>query len=105
MLTTRLSPGRMPHRLAILLRTELWRRHPGIWTSPNSGASERARAELIARDPLLDAIVFSQGRFGVTVSGQPVLLVLDRTQPQRVMRAAGFSRDIVTAKISHDKAL
>ena len=54
-----------------------------VWTSslarsiPASfnPATARITAELAAYDPLLDALAFSRGRIGVTVSGLPPLVV------------------------------
>ena len=38
-------------------------------------ATRRLSAEVAATDPLLDAIAYSRGRFGVSVSGGPALVV------------------------------
>jgi len=54
-----------------------------IWTSTQTRnlpasfdpATARLSATLSAWDPLLDAIVFSRGRIGVSVGGQPALVV------------------------------
>ena len=54
-----------------------------VWTSavmrniPASfnPATMRLSAEVVATDPLLDAIAFSRGRFGVSVSSGPALVV------------------------------
>jgi hypothetical protein len=54
-----------------------------VWTSSQKkslpatydAAAARVRAELPAFDSLLDAIAFSRGRFGVSVTGSPVLVL------------------------------
>jgi hypothetical protein len=64
-----------------------------VWTSAQTRAlrasfnpaTQRLSAELAAYDPLLDAIAFSRGRFGVSVAGQPALVVPAWAEPQRVI--------------------
>ena len=48
-------------------------------------AGARVTATLAATDPLLDAIVFSRGRFGVTVPGSPPLVLPPWAEPARVV--------------------
>ena len=64
-----------------------------VWTSamtrnlPSSfnPATMRLSADVMAADPLLDAIVFSRGRFGVSVGMQPALVLPAWAEPQRVI--------------------
>ena len=64
-----------------------------VWTSSlvrslpasfNPG-NARLSAELAAFDPLLDAIAFSRGRFAVSVSGAPALVLPAWPEPARVV--------------------
>jgi hypothetical protein len=64
-----------------------------VWTSSatrslpanfNPG-SARLTAELAAFDPLLDSIAFSRGRFAVSVSGSPALIVPAWAEVARVV--------------------
>jgi hypothetical protein len=48
-------------------------------------AAMRISADVMATDPLLDAITFSRGRFGVGVSPQPALVLPTWAEPQRVI--------------------
>ena len=48
-------------------------------------AGAKVTATLAATDPLLDAIVFSRGRFGVTVPGSPPLVLPPWAEPARVV--------------------
>jgi hypothetical protein len=65
----------------------------GLWTSAQTRnvpasfnpATARISADVNAYDPLLDAIAFSRGRFGVSVSSQPALVVPAWAEPQRVI--------------------
>jgi hypothetical protein len=52
-----------------------------------SGLGTPAGVELTlpARDPLLDAIAFSRGRFAVAVPGEPTLYVPSWTEISRVI--------------------
>ncbi|MEO8456078.1 MAG: hypothetical protein ABI454_13060 [Sphingomicrobium sp.] len=64
-----------------------------VWTSAQtravpasfSPATQRLSAELAASDALLDAIAFSRGRFGVSVSGAAALVVPAWAESQRVI--------------------
>ena len=64
-----------------------------VWTSAQTRglpasfnpATQRLSAEVAASDPLLDAIAFSRGRFGVSVSGAAALVVPAWAEPQRVI--------------------
>jgi hypothetical protein len=64
-----------------------------LWTSAQTRnvpasfnpATARISADVNAYDPLLDAIAFSRGRFGASVSGQPALIVPSWAEPQRVI--------------------
>jgi hypothetical protein len=48
-------------------------------------ATMRLSADVAASDQLLDAIVFSRGRFGVSVSNQPPLVLPSWAEPQKVI--------------------
>jgi hypothetical protein len=64
-----------------------------VWTSAASRnllasfnpATMRLSADVAATDPLLDAIAFSRGRFGVSVSAQPALVLPAWAEPSRVI--------------------
>ncbi len=64
-----------------------------VWTSaqtralPSSfnPATQRLSTDVMAYDPLLDAIVFSRGRFGVSVSGAAPLVVPAWAEVARVI--------------------
>ena len=64
-----------------------------VWTSAQARnlpasfnpATARISADLSAYDPLLDAIAFSRGRFGVSVSGGPPLVLPAWAEPARVV--------------------
>jgi hypothetical protein len=64
-----------------------------VWTSAQTRgllasfnpATQRLSAELAAYDPLLDAIAFSRGRFGVSVSGSTPLVVPAWAEVARVI--------------------
>jgi len=64
-----------------------------VWTSSASRAvatsfnpaTGQLSAELQAYDPLLDAITFSRGRFGVTVAGAPPLVLPAWVEPARII--------------------
>jgi hypothetical protein len=64
-----------------------------VWTSSQqrqlaasfNPLTNRISADLAAYDSLLDAIVFSRGRFGVAVSGAPALVVPAWSEPARVV--------------------
>ena len=64
-----------------------------VWTSAQSRAlpasfnpaTMRISADVTAYDPLLDAIVFSRGRFGVSVSGTPPLVMPAWAEVARVI--------------------
>ena len=64
-----------------------------IWTSTQSRslpasynpATGRLSADVTAYDPLLDAIAFSRGRFGVGIAGQPIGVVPAWPEPARVI--------------------
>ena len=60
---------------------------PAILTIATSSLTRTlpASGRLLANDPLLDAIAFSRGRFGVSVSGQPALVVPAWAEPARVI--------------------
>lgn len=52
---------------------------------PVSAAQGAVQAVLAARDPLLDAMAFSRGRFAVSVAGLPPLYVPSWTEVSRVI--------------------
>ena len=52
--------------------------------APEAAGSPR-RASVPARDPLLDAMAFSRGRFAVEVSGGPTLVVPAYPEVTRVI--------------------
>ena len=64
-----------------------------VWTSsltrnlPASfnPATARVSADLAASDPLLDAIIFSRGRFAVGLSGQAAVVLSAWAEPARVI--------------------
>ena len=64
-----------------------------IWTSAQTRglpasfnpATQRLSAEVAASDPLLDAIAFNRGRFGVSVSGAATLVVPAWAEVARVI--------------------
>jgi hypothetical protein len=64
-----------------------------VWTSAQTRAlpasfnpaTMRISADVSAYDPLLDAITFSRGRFGVSVSGTTSLVVPAWAEPARVV--------------------
>jgi hypothetical protein len=64
-----------------------------FWTSAQTRAlpasfnpaTQRLSAEVMAYDPLLDAIAFSRGRFGVSVSGTSPLVVPAWAEVARVI--------------------
>ena len=64
-----------------------------LWTSAQTRnlpasfnpATMRISADVSAYDPLLDAIAFSRGRFGVSVSGAPALVLPAWAEPARVI--------------------
>jgi hypothetical protein len=64
-----------------------------IWTSSQTRkapasfnpATMRLTADFAAFDPLLDAIAFSRGRFAVTISGTPALVVPPWSEIARVV--------------------
>jgi hypothetical protein len=64
-----------------------------MWTSAQTRAlpasfnpmTQRLSAELAASDPLLDAIAFSRGRFGVSVSGAAPLVLPPWAEVARVV--------------------
>ena len=64
-----------------------------VWTSAQTRAlpasfnpaTQRLSAELAGYDPLLDAIAFSRGRFGVSIVGQPALVLPAWAEPARVI--------------------
>ncbi|HZC37565.1 MAG TPA: hypothetical protein VE221_02690 [Sphingomicrobium sp.] len=64
-----------------------------VWTSAQTRAlpasfnpaTQRLSADVGAYEPLLDAIAFSRGRFGVSVSGAPALVVPAWAEPTRVI--------------------
>ena len=47
--------------------------------------SKRVITQLAARDPLLDAMIFSRGRFAVSMPGSPVLVVPAGTEVAHVV--------------------
>jgi hypothetical protein len=64
-----------------------------VWTSAQTRglpsafnpATQRLSADVTAYDPFLDAIAFSRGRFGVSVSGTPALVVPAWAEVARVI--------------------
>jgi hypothetical protein len=64
-----------------------------VWTTSQSRsvpsgfdpATARLNAALSAYDPLLDAIAFSRGRFGVSVAGMPALVLPTWPESDRVI--------------------
>jgi hypothetical protein len=64
-----------------------------LWTSTQTRSlpvsfnpiTQRLSADLAANDPLLDAIAFSRGRFGASVSGATALVVPAWAEPARVV--------------------
>src|SRR3954469_20723696 len=64
-----------------------------VWTSAQTRAllasfnpaTQRLSADVMAYDPLLDAIAFSRGRFGVSVSGTTPLVVPAWAEVARVI--------------------
>ena len=64
-----------------------------VWTTSTSrtlaatydASGARVTATLAATDPLLDAIVFSRGRFGVSLPGSPPLVLPPWAEPARVI--------------------
>ena len=64
-----------------------------VWTSAQTRAlpasfnpaTQRLTGEVPGYDPLLDAIAFSRGRFGVSVVGQPALVVPAWAEAARVI--------------------
>src|SRR4051794_15150124 len=64
-----------------------------VWTSAQTRglpasfnpATQRLSADVMAYDPLLDAIAFSRGRFGVSVSGAAPLVVPAWAEVARVI--------------------
>jgi hypothetical protein len=64
-----------------------------IWTNAQTRdlpasfnpATQRLSADVASFDPLLDAIAFSRGRFGVSVSGTPALVVPAWAEVARVV--------------------
>jgi len=64
-----------------------------VWTSAQTRAlpasfnpaTQRLSADVTAYDPLLDAMAFSRGRFGVSVSGTPPLVVPAWAEVARVI--------------------
>ena len=58
-------------QVQMLIRTETVDRT--LAASPTPGRAPLILAQLPVRDPLLDAIAFSKGRFAVDVAGQPPL--------------------------------
>jgi hypothetical protein len=54
--------------------------------SPQAGASPRLVATLAARDPLLDAMVFSRGRFAIETPGLEPLYVPSWSEVGRVVQ-------------------
>jgi hypothetical protein len=64
-----------------------------VWTSAQTRAlpasfnpaTQRLSADVMAYDPLLDAIAFSRGRFGVSVSGTPPLVMPAWAEVARVI--------------------
>jgi hypothetical protein len=64
-----------------------------VWTSAQTRglpasfnpATQRLSADVMAYDPLLDAIAFSRGRFGVSVSGTPPLVMPAWAEVARVV--------------------
>ena len=65
----------------------------GVWTSSLTRnlpagfdpATARVSAVLAANDPLLDAIAFSRGRFGVSATGMPALVVPSWPESLRIV--------------------
>ena len=64
-----------------------------VWTSAQARAlpasfdpaTQRLSADVAGYDPLLDAIAFSRGRFGVSIVGQPALVLPAWAEPARVV--------------------
>ena len=64
-----------------------------IWTSAQARSlpasfnptTQRISADVAPFDPLLDGMAFSRGRFGVSVSGQPALVVPSWAEVARVI--------------------
>ena len=64
-----------------------------VWTSAQARAlpasfdpaTQRLSADVAGYDPLLDAIAFSRGRFGVSIVGQPALVVPAWAEAARVI--------------------
>ena len=65
------------------LRAELMER--GISAEPTESDRAWVRARVPARDPLLDAMAFSKGRFAVEVAGLPTLYVPSYPEVTRVV--------------------
>ena len=57
----------------------------GARALPASPRPEGLAASLAAGDPLLDALVFSRGRFAVEAEGQPLLILPAWPEPARVV--------------------
>jgi len=53
--------------------------------SPVAGPPAALAVSLAARDPLLDAMAFSRGRFAVETAGLPTLYVPSWTEVSRVI--------------------
>ena len=79
--------GTAAHPVSMTIRTEVMERAIGQVTL--APADARGLAPIVgivpARDPLLDAMAFSKGRFAVEVSGQPALYVPAYPEVTRVI--------------------
>ena len=69
--------------IAMRIRTETTSR--ALTAKPTSGSSPRAVVTLDARDPLLDAMAITRGRFAVEVEGEPGLYVPAWAEVTRVI--------------------
>jgi hypothetical protein len=69
--------------LPMVVRTETQER--SVDAAPVPGELPRIVARIPARDPLLDAMAFSKGRFAIEVSGMPSLYVPSWPEVTRVI--------------------
>jgi hypothetical protein len=84
-----------PTRVVTLIRTGVPAAAPFLFVSTSSAArpvaarfdlpSKTLSADLAARDPLLDAIAFTRGRFATSATGAPLIVFPSWPEPSRVI--------------------
>ena len=76
-------PGRADGRVPVSVHTSATSR--SLSASPSAGGAQALEFSLPARDPLLDAMAFSRGRFAIAVTGLPMLIVPSWPEVSRVI--------------------